>query len=256
MPEKKTYPSDNKFPPNTHEKDLPKNLDWKTDQEQIKAQIPLTTFLYSNDCENYCKNPFDEQNYTKLMEEFQVPRMQHSVNGVNENWAKDDTVLLKPPFVISYDSMAIDTGLGKKPRATVEMVNKLCLLPRFIQILMAHKLNMLLAEVAKDPKVAQTVIYAMKHHVQNHGFSNLGGHGCMPIYDLVHTPVIAESQYQIIMAALYLTEIINATLTTIHDDNSSTEDQVALTSLRQMKISLKKQMEIVEYFINTSDVAK
>ncbi len=84
------------------------------------------------------------------MEEFQVTCMQHSVNGVNENWAKDDTVLLKLPFIISYDSMAIDAGLGKKQHATAEMLNKWCLLPKLIHILSAHKSNIYLIEAAKN----------------------------------------------------------------------------------------------------------
>ena len=80
--------------------------------------------------------------------------------------------------------MAIDAGLGKKQRATAEMVNKWCLLPLFIHILMADKCNVSVVETAKDPKVAKVVIYAMIHHVHNHGFSNIGGHACMTMYGL------------------------------------------------------------------------
>ena len=115
--------------------------------------------------------------------------------------------------------MAIDAGLGKKQRATAEMLNKWCLLPQFIHILMAHKYNMSIVEAAKDPKVARLVIYAMRHHVHNHGFSNIGGHACMPMYDLHFTQCLGNNQTQLILAALYLTEIVNATLTTIHDDD-------------------------------------
>ena len=96
------------------------------------------------------------------MDKLQVPRV---LNG-----KKDDQVLLKPPFVISYESMAVDAGLGTKQRATAEMLNKWCLLPKFIHILMAHKQNMSIVEKAKDPKVAQLVIYVMRHHVHNHDF--------------------------------------------------------------------------------------
>ena len=115
--------------------------------------------------------------------------------------------------------MAIDAGLGKKQRATAEMLNKWCLLPQFIHILMAHKYNVSIVEATKDPEVARLVMCAIRHHVHNHGFSNIGGHACMAMYDLQFTQCLGKDQTQLILAALYLTEIINATLTTIHDDD-------------------------------------
>jgi len=121
------------------------------------------------------------------------------------------------------------------------------MLPMFIHILWAHKMNMTLIEAAKDPKVAQIVIYAMRHHVHNHGFSNLGGHGCMVWYGLNATPVMAESSYQVVMAALYLTEIINATLTTIYDNDGSIMNEDQLTSVRREKL-IKETHEVSMLF--------
>ena len=83
---------------------------------------------------------------------------------------------------------------------------------------MAHKYNMSIVEAAKDPKVAALVIYAMRHHVHNHGFSNIGGHACMSMYDLQFNQCLGKDEIQFILAALYLTEIMNATLTSIDDD--------------------------------------
>ena len=96
------------------------------------------------------------------------------------------------------------------------MTNKWCLLPHFMHILLANKCNISLNETVKDPKVAWLVIYAIRHHVHNHGFSNIGNHVCMPMYNLQFTSCLGKDQSQMILAALYLTEIINATLTTIH----------------------------------------
>ena len=75
---------------------------------------------------------------------------------------------------------------------------------------------MSLNEAAKDPKVGRLVTYAMRHHVHNHGFSNIAGHACMPMYDLVFAQCLGQDPcHQMILAALYLIEIANATLTTI-----------------------------------------
>ena len=127
------YSSPNKFPKTIlNAKELPhQNLNWQTDRKQIESNLPLITFLYSEVYENFCRSPFDKDNYTNFMEKLQVPHV------FDER--KDDQVLLKPPFVVSYLSMAVDAGLGTKQRATAEMLNKWCLLPQFIHILMAHK---------------------------------------------------------------------------------------------------------------------
>ena len=86
---------------------------------------------------------------------------------------------------------------------------------------MAHKYNVSIVEAAKDPKVARLVIYVMRHHVHNYGFSNIGGHACMAMSDLQFTQCLGKDHSQLILAALYLTEIINATLATIDDDDDN-----------------------------------
>ena len=72
------------------------------------------------------------------MQMLEVPRM--ALDGSNI-WVSDESIKVKPPFFISYESMAIDAGLGMQQRATTEMVNKWCLLPMFIHVLLAHKMN-------------------------------------------------------------------------------------------------------------------
>ena len=47
---------------------------------------------------------------------------------------------------------------------------------------MAHKKNISLVDAAKDEKVGMMVVYAMRHHVTNHGTSNLGTDACAPWY--------------------------------------------------------------------------
>ncbi len=61
--------------------------------------------------ENYCRDPFDKDNYTKFVVELDVPCMINNRNDVAENWEQDDTVQLRPQFVVSYDSMEIDAEL-------------------------------------------------------------------------------------------------------------------------------------------------
>ena len=134
-----------------------------------------------------------------------------------EQWEAYQSVKVKPPFFISYESIVIDAGLGIKQHANTEMLIKWCLLPILIHILQAHKTNKSLVDTASDPDVTRLILYAMRHHVHNHGNINLSGHPCMwMIYELPNTPNLASGKCQVIPESLYLTELVNTTLTKLH----------------------------------------
>ena len=188
-----SYTAENKFPGVVGEKKLTKTLSWKEDRAKIAEQIPLTDFLYSTTFEDYCQDPFDEDNRRQFMQELEVPIMVNNGTSPTDLWKADGSINVKPPFPIPYKSMAIDAGLGDKQRATTEMVNKWCLLPIFIHILLAHKTNKSLMDTASDPSVKILILYAMRHHVHNHGNVNLSSHPCMHlIYELPRTPNLAS----------------------------------------------------------------
>ena len=144
-------------------------MTWKENRNQIASQIPLTDFLYSTTFENYCKDPFDEENKQQFFQELKSPIM---VNN-RTKWEGDESVKMKPPFPVSYKSMSIDAGLGPKQRASAEMVNKWCLLPWIFHVLWAHKTNKSLMDTAKDPVITSIILYTMRHHVHNFGNINL-----------------------------------------------------------------------------------
>ena len=148
--------------------------------------------------------------------------------------------------------MAVHAGLGEKQRATTEMLNKWCLLPRFIHLLLAHKKNVSLVEAAKDEKVAMIVVYAMRHHVTNHGTSNLVTDFCAPWYGLKKEPNMAEGENNVIIAALYMTEIVNAALTTITDNDGIVRKKSKLLKLR--KAQLHKQISDVTMLFSTMNI--
>ena len=127
------------------------------------------------------------------MQEIGVPIMVGNGTATMEMWEENESVKVKLPFFISYESMAIDAGLGDKQRATTEMVNKWCLLPIFIHILVAHKTNKSLVDTASDPDVTSLILYAMRYHVHDHGNINLSCHPCMYlIYELPKTLNLAS----------------------------------------------------------------
>ena len=108
------YKGQNKFPPVIEESKLNKELNWKNDNVGVKANIPLTDFLYTEEFETYCQDPFDETSKHQFMQMLEVPRMILEKRGPDgeQIWVSDESVKLKPPFFISYKTMAIDAGLG------------------------------------------------------------------------------------------------------------------------------------------------
>ena len=84
-------------------------------------------FLYSDTSEKYCQTPFNQGSNSTFMAKLEVPRLPEK--------EVDALVFFKPPFVVSYESMAVDAGLGKNQRVNTEMVNKWCLMPKVIHIL-------------------------------------------------------------------------------------------------------------------------
>ena len=243
------YPSANKFPKTiTSAKDVPAgtgDLDWKTDRGRICKELENVSILSTDIFVKYAQDPFNQMNYSDFMKELEVPRLK-------KNNDEDDSVLIKPPFVVSYRSMAVHAGVGENQRATTEMLNKWCLLPQFIHLLLAHKMNMSLVEAAKDEKVAQIVIYAMRHHVTNHGTSNLVCDLCTPWYGLKKEPNVAEGDNNVIIAALYLTEIVNAALTTISENDGDIKSKKKLKQLRKER--LLKEISDVTMLFSTMNI--
>ena len=117
---------------------------------------------------------------------------------------------------------------------------------------MAHKKNISLVDAAKDEKGGMMVVYAMRHHVTNNGTSNLITDQCAPWYGVNREFNMAEGENNAIIAALYLTEIVNAALTTITDNDGEERKREKLFDLRNAQ--LKKQISDVTMLISTMDV--
>ena len=69
----------------------------------------------------------------------------------------------------------------------------------------------------------------------------------MFIYDLLYAPLLVTDETEVILAALYLTEIVNAALTTIHDDDKQDMSADQLLTIRRKKL-LKETTDILLLF--------
>ena len=68
----------------------------------------------------------------------------------------------------------------------------------------------------------------------------------MFIYDLLYAPLLVTDETEVILVALYLKEIVNATLRTIHDDDKQNMSADELLAIRSNK--LKETTDILLLF--------
>lgn len=226
-----SYQGQNKFPAKKDKKDLSDFLNWNGDRTKLSNKIPLTGMLYGKPFEAYCMDSFwnsDSQHLLNVFESFGVKTTEAG------RYERDESVKLKPPFRVSWEAMAVHAARGKHQRATVEMVNKWMLVPKFMHVITAHKKHEFLIETPKNEVLHRQVLYAMRHHVHNHSASNLGAHPCMKmIYNFQTQPqCLPTSSHTVMHALLYLAEVVNAFLTdkALHDPLENIENKKAYLS--------------------------
>ena len=222
------YGGQNKFPAKKVKKDLSEDLHWDGDREELSNKIPLTDNLYGEAYEAYCQDPFCSSKEKRVMDEFESFGIKKTPTG---RYDTDKSVKLRPPFRVSWEAMAVHAALGRQQRATVEMINKWMLLPKFMHILTAHTTHRSLVETSRNEELLRLILYLVRHHVHSFSSANLGAHQCLTIvYKFPMAPAcLPTSEYVMLHASLYLTEIINAYLIdeTLSDPLETTENKKA-----------------------------
>ena len=198
-----TYKGGNKFPPVASKKELQKGIEEGKDVPQL---LPMYSFLYSDVFGAYCEDPFDVEAKKAFLEHFRVPVMTEG-DVVTETH-------IRPPFLVSWKSMACDASLGTSvQRVTSEMVNKWLFLPPIMHHLYAAQNNMQIAEASKTKALHDIVRYTMRHHVHQFGMLNCKGQPCMlECYKIPYAEIITSGAPNIIGAALFVAETFNAAL--------------------------------------------
>ena len=171
-----TYLGQNKFPAKKAKKDLPGLLHWNRDREELRRKIPLTDILYGKAYEAYCQDPFCKAKEKRVMDEFESFGVKPTDTG---RYDTDQSVRLRPPVWVSWKAMAVHVALGKQQRATVEMVNKWMLFPKFMHIFTAHKTHQSLVETSRNEELLRKILYGVRHHIHSFSSANLGAHSCI-----------------------------------------------------------------------------
>lgn len=223
-----SYEGQNKFPAKKTNTHLPEGLHWNGNRDELKTKLPLTDILYTQVYEDYCKDPFCSSKKERLLKKFESFGIKRTDAG---RWETDESVKLRPPYRVSWESMAVHPVLGKNQRATTEMINKFMLVPPFMHIFTAHMTHTSLFEVSKNKDLLRQVLYATRHHVHAHSTANLGAHACMKsVYLFQMAPFcLPVSDYTIMHAALFLADVVNAYMTdeTLHDQSKTIETKKA-----------------------------
>ena len=222
------YDGQNKFPAKKNKTDLPEGLHWNGNRENLKLKLPLTDILYTQVYEDYCKDPFCNSKKERLMDEFESFGIKRTEA---KRWETDESVKLRPPYRVPWESMAVHPVLGMNQRATAEMLNKWMLVAPFMHIFTAHMTHTSLFDVSRNEDLHRQVLYITRHHVHNHSTSNLGAHACIQsVYQFQMVPqCLPTSPYTMMHAALYLAEVVNAYMTdaTLHDKSKTIETRKA-----------------------------
>ena len=206
-----TYLGQNKFPAKKMKKDLPEHLHWNGDRVVLSQKIPLTDKLYRKAYEAYCQDPFCKAKEKLVMDEFESFGVKQTDTG---RYDTDQSVKLRPPFRVSWDAMAIYAALGMNQRATVEMVNKWMLFPKFMHIFTAHLTHQSLVATSTNEELLRKILYGVRHHIHSFSSANLGAHSCIShVYKFPQQPpCLPTSDYAIVHASLFLTDVVNAYL--------------------------------------------
>ena len=177
----------------------------------LSQKIPLTDKLYGKAYEAYCQDPFCKAKEKRVMDEFESFGVKQTDTG---RYDTDQSVKLRPPFRVSWDAMAVYAALGMNQRATVEMVNKWVLFPKFMHIFTAHKTHQSLVATSRNQELLRIILYGVRHHIHNFSSANLGAHPCITqVYQFPQQPAcLPVSDYAILHASLYLTDVVNAYL--------------------------------------------
>ena len=113
--------------------------------------------------------------------------------------------------------MADYAGIGQgERRVTTTVVNAWLFLPPIMHILFSHLQHQSLQQISDSKENINIILYTMRHHVHNFGMSNITGHHVMNlVYGMAFTENLANPQYCIILASLFITEAMNAATTQI-----------------------------------------
>lgn len=193
----------------------------------LENVIPLTKFLFTTKLQDYCADPFLDANETSFRDAFKCGTVVKNVEGTTQQICHQMLQQSDHPILVTWKSIVIYTRLGKHRHATIEIVNKWCLLSKIIHIFEAHRSGKTFLEMAQDRRVCNIVLYAMRHHMHNFSTGNTVGHPCAAT---VHKLAISKQTSlatvcNVILAALYETKNVVLFLTTVATEGETFEDK-------------------------------
>lgn len=217
-------------------------------RDALEEAVPLCEVLYSDAFERYCENPFSTANELAFFKMFQSPiwTVAKGVEG-EQAYTSDKRTRVEPPFLVTYESIAIVPSLPTKKRmATTEMVNKWCLVPKVMHILWGGRSRKTRQETVTDDILTQLVKYTMRHHVYKFGAGNVIPQQVMEFgYNNIRESANlgAGQNTSVALAALYITEIVNSALINVAPTKS--------TKIGDRKENLKCQTDSISELLSS-----
>lgn len=160
----------------------------------------ISTLLYEEAYENYCRNPFSDTNVTECKKLLTF-----------HNVAKNK--LLQPPFINTHESLTKDVGEAGLNTLSTYNVNAMYFLPQIIHKILGYTKNKTASTLPTDDEAYQCSLYAARFHSNQFGLTNIKMHGIAKWkYFRVYQRHESEDLPVEIACALLVCDIINVAL--------------------------------------------
>ena len=196
----------------------------------------------------YIENPFSNANEVAMKGLLTFPALPDPSLEDDDDVSAPE-MLLEPPFIPNYQSLAHDCGTvkDKDKYMNTENANALLLIPKIMYILYSGSKNLPWETMIGDSCVMRLITYTLRYQV-GHAFGSaaIKTHGAIAaVYNLPHTDTISEYPNEVIGATMLIVDMINTALTFI--DEKPKRDQEAC------EINLKVMARLIGSTFSTLD---
>lgn len=197
----------------------------------------------------YTENPFSPENEVAMKLLLTFPALPDPSLEDDDDDVSAPEMLLEPPFIPNYQSLAHDCGTvkDKEKYMNTENANALLLIPKIMYILYSGSKNLPWETMLGDSCVMRLITYTLRYQV-GHAFGSaaIKTHGAISsVYNLSYTDTISEYPNEVIGATMLIVDMINTALTFV--DEKPKRDQEAC------EINLKVMARLIGSTFSTLD---
>ena len=169
----------------------------------------------------YTEHPFSNANKVAMKGLLSFPALPDPSPDWDGNNVSTPDILLQPPFIPNYQSLAVDCRQVKErdKYMNTENANTFLLIQRIMYILYSGTKNLPVETMIGDSCFMRLITYTLRYQCGHAiGSAAIKTHGAMTaVYNFPHTETISESPNEIIGATMVIVDMINTALTFVDE---------------------------------------